>query len=47
VAAQDQREHLLSCFCEPLVGGRGPVRSTINLGMSSFFYFRASGWMGG
>ncbi|KAL2186118.1 hypothetical protein L209DRAFT_686459 [Thermothelomyces heterothallicus CBS 203.75] len=24
-------EHLITCSCEPLVGGRGPVRSTLNL----------------
>jgi hypothetical protein len=27
-----EAKHLLICSCEPLVGSRGPVESTLNLG---------------
>jgi hypothetical protein len=31
--SQDKAQHNLTCSCTPLVGSRGSVLSTINLGM--------------
>jgi hypothetical protein len=33
VAPVGEAEHLLTCWCAPLIGSRGPVPSTLNLGM--------------
>jgi hypothetical protein len=36
VAPVGEAEHLLTCWCTPLVATRGPVPSTLNLGMFLF-----------
>jgi hypothetical protein len=35
-APAGKTEHQLTCSCEPLVGSRGAVRTTLNLGASAF-----------